>query len=96
MSINNSIKELKLCSSAAFLILMCLTNQSTTVKILDVLTPDVIKNGTEKYAIIDCIYNITEQDKDTLEVKWYFRHDPTPIYTWVPPNLPQVWQIYLQ
>ena len=28
--------------------------------------------------------------QDTLEVKWYFRYDPTPIYQWVPPFPPQV------
>ena len=66
---------------------------SRTVKILNVLTPDVIKNGTKDYAIVDCDYMIDERDKETLEVKWYFRHDPTPIYTWVPPNLPQVSKI---
>jgi hypothetical protein len=32
---------------------------------------------------------LDDQDIDTFELKWYFRFDPTPIYTWVPPNPPQ-------
>ena len=88
-------------SLRTYFIFICLTYPSSTVKILNVLVPDVIKNGTESYAIVDCDYMIDERDKETLEVKWYFRHDPTPIYTWVPPHLPQVseilnwrWQIF--
>ena len=39
---------------------------------------------------MDCDFTYNEEDIESLELKWYFRHDPTPIYTWVPPNEPQV------
>jgi hypothetical protein len=83
--------ELKLVIS-----LFCLTYSSVTIKISRVHTPGVIKNGTNIDGvnnIIDCVYNYTEADVETFELKWYFRHDPTPIYTWVPPNRPQVFKI---
>ena len=64
-----------------------------TIKIHDVHTSGVIRNGTDINGInniVDCHYNFTKRDEETFELKWYFRHDPTPIYTWVPPNRPQV------
>ena len=59
------------------------------VKILNVWTPEVIENGTQTSAIVDCDFSLDDQDIATFELKWYFRFDPTPIYTWVPPNQPQ-------
>ena len=53
----------------------------------------MIKNGTVINGVnnvIDCSYMIDPRDEETFVLKWYFRHDPTPIYTWVPPNRPQV------
>ena len=53
----------------------------------------MIKNGTVINGVnnvIDCSYTLDPRDEETFELKWYFRHDPTPIYTWVPPNRPQV------
>ena len=76
-----------------FLVLLCLSFPSSTIKILDVYTPDMVKNGTVINGVnnvIDCSYIIDPRDEETFELKWYFRHDPTPIYTWVPPNRPQV------
>ena len=60
------------------------------MKILNVWTPEIIENGTQSSAIVDCEYSLDDRDISTLEIKWYFRFDPTPIYTWVPPNPPQV------
>ena len=40
---------------------------------------------------MDCDFTYNEEDKKSFELKWYFRFDPTPIYTWVPPNDPQVY-----
>ena len=73
--------------------LFCVTYPSVTVKIYEMHTPGVIKNGTQIDGvnnIIDCVYNYTEADVELFELKWYFRHGPTPIYTWVPPHRPQV------
>ena len=71
-------------------IVCCLIRQADQVKILNVWTPEIIENGTQSSAIVDCEYSLDDRDISTLEIKWYFRFDPTPIYTWVPPNPPQV------
>ena len=75
------------------LLILSMTYYSVTIRINNVHTPEATKNGTRIDGvnnIIDCEYNFTERDVETFELKWYFRHDPTPIYTWVPPNRPQV------
>ena len=60
------------------------------VRIDHLWVPEAMQNDSVDYAILDCDYSLDERDKDSLEVKWYFRYDPTPIYQWVPPNDPQV------
>ena len=78
--------------------LLCVTCPSSTIKILDVHTSGVVRNGTEINGInniIDCDYEYDKRDEETFELKWYFRHDPTPIYTWVPPNRPQVSSLFI-
>ena len=78
-------------------LMLSLSYPSVTIRITDVHTPGVTKNGTRINGvnnIIDCEYQFDERDVETFELKWYFRHDPTPIYTWVPPNRPQVRQYY--
>jgi len=60
------------------------------VMIISLWAPDTLENGTESSAVLDCVYNFTEQDRDSLEVKWYWRHGLHPIYQWLPPNSPQV------
>ena len=79
--------------------MLSLSYPSVTIRITDVHTPGVTKNGTRINGVnnvIDCEYQFDERDVETFELKWYFRHDPTPIYTWVPPNRPQVRQILLR
>ena len=44
----------------------------------------------QQSALVDCDFSYEQKDLQSLELKWYFRHDPTPIYTWIPPNKPQV------
>jgi len=60
------------------------------VMIISMWVPDTVENGTESSAVLDCVYNFTEQDRASLEVKWYWRHGLHPIYQWLPPNPPQV------
>ena len=60
------------------------------VNITSLWIPDTILSGSVFSTVLDCVYNYTEEDKTSLEVKWYFRHDPSPVYQWVPPNRPQV------
>jgi len=58
--------------------------------IISLWVPDTLENGTESSAVLDCVYNYTEQDRASLEVKWYWRRGLHPIYQWLPPNPPQV------
>ena len=44
----------------------------------------------QQSALVDCDFSYEQKDLQSLELKWYFRHDPTPIYTWIPPKKPQV------
>lgn len=73
----------------AFLIVQLLYTV-TSVSILSLWVPDIVENGTESSAVLDCVYNFTEEDKDSLEVLWYWRHGLQPIYQWMPPSTPQI------
>lgn len=79
-------------SIVAFLAFSCVSppRSSSCLRIDHLWVPEAMKNDSVDYAILDCDYSLDERDKDSLEVKWYFRYDPTPIYQWVPPNDPQV------
>jgi len=71
---------------------LCIIGSETSIgaEIISLWVPELMKNGSVEGAVLDCVYNYTDKEKDSLEVKWYFRHDPTPIYQWLPPQLPQV------
>jgi len=60
------------------------------VHILGLWVPPTLENGSQSSAVLDCVYNYTQQDSGSLEVKWYWRHGLQPIYQWLPPNPPQV------
>ena len=60
------------------------------LSIVHLWAPEPMVAGRARTAILDCDYRIDPEDRETLEVKWYFRFDPAPIYQWVPPNDPQV------
>ncbi|XP_040568122.1 uncharacterized protein [Lepeophtheirus salmonis] len=70
--------------------LLILIKEIHPIAIKDIWVPDVIENGTETSAVLDCVYDLNEEDIDFLEVKWYFRYNQTPIYQWIPPQSPQV------
>ena len=55
-----------------------------------VWVPEPFREGSRSSVLLDCVYNYTMEDRDSLEVKWYFRQGLNPIYQWVPPNPPQV------
>ena len=74
-----------------FVLLVTWIPRSICLRIEHLWVPEAMANDSVEYAILDCDYSLDERDKDSLEVKWYFRYDPTPIYQWVPPNDPQVY-----
>ena len=63
---------------------------ATCVKISSLWVPAPFLSGTVSSTVLDCVYNYTEADRNSLEVKWYFRHNPSPVYQWIPPGAPQV------
>lgn len=52
--------------------------------------PSVVVNGSKKELVLDCKYQLTDHDKSSLVVKWYFKRKPYPVYQWIPNNVPQV------
>lgn len=52
--------------------------------------PRVVLNGSTPQLVLDCEYDITEYDKNSLVIKWYYNRQPFPVYQWIPNNDPQV------
>ena len=71
-------------------ILILVSDRVNNVKITNLWVPEPFQEGTRSSVLLDCDYNYTEADRESLEVKWYFRQGLNPIYQWVPPNPPQV------
>ena len=61
-----------------------------TVEITALWVPEPFMEGSKTSVLMDCVYNYTERDRDSLEIKWYFRQGLDLIYQWIPPNPPQV------
>ncbi|TRY71572.1 hypothetical protein TCAL_11968 [Tigriopus californicus] len=74
----------------AWLLAIISIQVSRSIEIRHLWVPGAMENGTLDSAILECDYLLDERDRSSLEVKWYFRHDPVPIFQWVPPNAPQV------
>ena len=51
-----------------------------TVEIIELRVPPVIRNGTEDFVVLDCIYEFHSREKADLVVRWYFNQDPKPFY----------------
>ncbi|XP_050713865.1 uncharacterized protein LOC126996955, partial [Eriocheir sinensis] len=51
--------------------------------------PSVVVNGSTTQLVLDCNYQLTDYDKTSLVVKWYFKRKPYPVYQWIPNNEPQ-------
>lgn len=46
--------------------------------------PESVENGTKKFVILDCDYDVNERVDKKLVIKWFFNDDPVPIYQWIP------------
>lgn len=53
------------------------------IRILDVVVPQFVENGTADSVVLDCVYQYSLEDQQ-LVVKWFFNQDPKPIYQWIP------------
>ena len=59
------------------------------VEIRQMEVPSVIESGALPYVILDCNYDIYEQEGRHVDVKWFFGDDPQPFYQWIPGRRPQ-------
>jgi hypothetical protein len=48
----------------------------------------MIRNNTEGPVTLDCDYDITDEEKEGLVVKWYFNNQDQ-VYQWIPNQRPQ-------
>lgn len=52
--------------------------------------PDIVLNGTDKPAVLDCDYTLDQSaSKSGLVVKWFFNNHPAPVYQWIYKKRPQ-------
>ena len=51
------------------------------------IVPSVIESGSRDYVILDCDYDFLQQEKDQLDIKWFFNDNPEPIFQWLPGKL---------
>lgn len=59
------------------------------LEVVNIEGPSVVVNGSTPQLVLDCEYDITEYDKNSLVIKWYFNRKPFPVYQWIPSNDPQ-------
>ena len=46
---------------------------TSLVEITALWVPDPFQEGSKSSVLLDCVYNYEVEDRDSLEVKWYFR-----------------------
>ena len=67
-----------------------LISLADSVHISALWIPEPFQEGSKTSVLLDCVYDYNDSDRDSLEIKWYFRQGLNPIYQWIPPNPPQV------
>jgi hypothetical protein len=70
-------------------LMVALVSEVTGVEILSMEVPSVVKAGSGDI-VLDCDFKYTEEEKNQLDIKWYFNNDPNPIFQWLPGRLPQI------
>ncbi|OQR70302.1 hypothetical protein BIW11_11714, partial [Tropilaelaps mercedesae] len=64
--------------------LLSLLSSANAIRILDVVVPQFVENGTADSVVLDCVYQYSLEEDQQLVVKWFFNQDPKPIYQWIP------------
>ena len=61
------------------------------VEILELKVPELVELSPEDI-LLDCDFEYEEQEREQLDIKWYFNDSPSPFFQWVPGQLkrPQV------
>lgn len=63
-----------------------------SVTISELHVPEVVRNGSESGALLDCLYTLDKQElskNSGLVVKWFFNRSPNPVYQWIHNQKPQ-------
>merc|ERR1719471_1496083 len=76
--------------SQLVLLFLSLVSRVDNVNITALWVPDTFQEGSRTSMVVDCVYNYTLADRDSLEIKWYFKQGLEPVYQWIPPNPPQI------
>ncbi|XP_042867871.1 uncharacterized protein LOC122250497 isoform X2 [Penaeus japonicus] len=84
-----SRKSFNLALCLAWVCLTIMTGQTTSIEIVGDEVIQVVENGTEEYLVLDCPYELSDQDKTSLVIKWYHTNNPVNVYQWIHGNKPQ-------
>lgn len=60
-----------------------------SLEIVEIKGPSYVVNGSKSQLVLDCQYELTDNDKEGMVVKWYYNRQPFPVYQWIPNNVPQ-------
>ena len=74
-------------------IILVQLERTSLVEITALWVPDPFQEGSKSSVLLDCVYNYEVEDRDSLEVKWYFNRAPAPFCQWiagVPDTRPQL------
>ncbi|KAG8232195.1 hypothetical protein J437_LFUL011422 [Ladona fulva] len=58
----------------------------TGVKITSLRVPNIVRNGSESGATLDCEFWVSRDAEAGLVVKWFLNNGPAPVYQWIPGN----------
>ncbi len=52
--------------------------------------PPLVEYGVTKSIVLDCNYDLGEEEMRGLDVKWFFNRSDEPFLQWIPGNRPQL------
>jgi len=61
---------------------LCLALGVQSVDIISMDIPKAAESGHD--LVLDCKFEYRNEERDQLDIKWYFNSSPTPIYQWLP------------
>jgi len=61
---------------------LCLAIGVGSVDIISLDIPESAESGED--IVLDCKYEYRPEEKEQLDIKWYFNNSPTPFYQWLP------------
>lgn len=64
--------------------LLLVSDPAEGVEIIDLVMPETAESGNDSEIILDCDYDFSDEERNQLEVKWYFNGDHKPFFQWIP------------